>query len=106
MIYNINHEGKDLPIKISYGALMRTQEDMKLTLDKMFKSEANLRAMETLFWHALRIGHLARKTKFNITREESALIWEDHFEEFSDLVNSGLADKANSKKKAVPLASN
>lgn len=100
MIYDIDHEGVLLPIKVSYGALKCTQEEMKATnLEKMFSGEANLTAMETLFWHALRIGHLARKKEMTLTREESMLIWEDHFEEFSKMVSSGLTSNKNSKKK-------
>ena len=103
-IVEIKHGGKAIPLKCSYNAIMRMEEETGLTIQDMDRSGGNLKAMESLFYWSAVSGFRGRGQEIPFAREDSPYIWEDHAGEFMNLVADvfkAQADNGTAKKKSV-----
>ena len=102
MVRYIQHKGKKLPLKVGYGAMMLMMDEMGMKdMKELQKRSADLKVMESLFFYSLKSGHVAEQLPFNIKREESIFIWEDHTVEFGEMMNEAWREQGDSKKKEV-----
>jgi hypothetical protein len=75
MIKHITYKGKQYPVRVSYIALKKTQEELKSVHGKELNlqdlmSKASIDTLEPMLFFALEAGHKAEEIPMTIKREE------------------------------------
>ncbi len=99
-VTDLKWEDKIVPVKVSYMALMEmTAETGVLLVDIASETGFNFKALEALFYWSMVSGCHKRKIDPVFSREESPYIWEDLFQEFSEVVTTALTSRDNGQSK-------
>ena len=102
---------KVIPVKISYYALSQMDTETGVAVTEIASDDGfNLKAMESLFFHAMISGCHARGIDPICSREDSPFVWEDVFVEFArvatdELIRKQPKDNGAKKKSQKTLAS-
>jgi len=101
-VTDLKWEDKIVPVKVSYMALMEMTAETGVELvDIATETGFNLKALESLFYWSMISGCWKRKIDPVFSREDSPYVWEDLFQDFSEVVTMALttSDNGEAKKK-------
>ena len=102
-VTDLSWEGKTIPVKVSYMALMEmTAETGVKLIDIASEDGFNFKALESLFYWSMVSGCHKRKIDPLFSREDSPYVWEDLFKEFSEVVTMAMTSKDNGETKKKP----
>jgi hypothetical protein len=106
MIKNIEYKGKQYPVRVSYYALKKTQQEMKnqkdgkeLTMEQIMSGD--IETYEPLLYYALMAGHHFENKELEIKREEIEWVLDECLNHFIELLPSFFQDgggQGNKKK--------
>ena len=81
----ITFRGEKLPLRISYYAITRFQEETKVNIPQI---DEDVKYLEVLLWYSLVAGHNAEKKELKITKDDVAFILDESIEEFNEVMMS------------------
>ena len=98
---HITYRGEQLPLRISYYAITRFQEESKRDISEI---DQDVKLLEILLWYALVAGHNAEAKEMKIKRDDAPFILDESIEEFNEVLMSFFPqpkeeDKTASNKK-------
>lgn len=85
MVEYINYQKKRYPIRISYYALKRVQQEFKVSLEKITES-GDMGVYEALLFHGLTKGAQVTGEPMKFTREQIEDVMDEVFFEFMELM--------------------
>lgn len=99
LIQYITYKGERWPIRISYYAIKKFQEDTKRDIADIDK---DISLLEVLLWYGLVAGHSADGKELTLKREDMEFILDESMNEFNDVIMSFFPlaiEGSDSKKK-------
>jgi hypothetical protein len=98
IVQYITYKGEKWPVRISYYAIKKFQEETKKDISELDKDIAFL---EILLWYGLIAGHIAETKPMTLKREEMEFILDESMNEFNEAILSFFplqTDSENKKK--------
>jgi len=101
MVQHITYKGEKWPIRISYFAIKKFQEE---TGKEISEIDSNISYLETLLWYGFVAGHNAVNKELILKREEMEFILDESMNEFNEVILSSfplpgdIKDNENKKK--------
>ena len=74
LVHYVEHEGQELPFRVSYMAISKWQAETKKDLGDLDEVTTDLTLLEPLFYQALVVGHKFEKRELKIEREDVEMI--------------------------------
>ncbi|MBP7786102.1 hypothetical protein KA062_02510 [Patescibacteria group bacterium] len=81
----INYSGSQYPVRISYFAIKKFQEETGKDLSEL---EDDFSSLETLLWYGLIAGHKAEGKDLTLKREEMEFILDESMTDFNQILMS------------------
>jgi len=83
MVQNITYKGEKWPVRISYYAIKKFQEE---TGKEISEIDTSISYLETLLWYGLIAGHNAANKELTLKREEMEFILDESMNDFNEIV--------------------
>lgn len=93
----ITFKGEQWPVRISYYAIKKFQEETKKDIAEI---DRDISLLEVLLWHGLIAGHMAEARPMILKREDVEFILDESMSEFNDIIAKSfpLPSEDNKKK--------
>ena len=97
-VKTISYKGEQWPVRISYYAIKKFQEDTKKDISEL---DSDLTLLETLLWYGFIAGHTAEGKPMTLKRDEMEYVLDESLDEFNTILISFFPTpvKDDSKKK-------
>lgn len=100
IVQYISYRDEKWPVRISYYALKKFQEETGKDIDEL---DRDLTLLEPLLWYALIAGHQAEKKPMTLKREDMEFILDESLDEFNlamiSFFPTASGDASSDKKK-------
>ncbi|HPI82198.1 MAG TPA: hypothetical protein PK122_03130 [Candidatus Paceibacterota bacterium] len=83
IVQYINYAGSKYPVRISYLAIKKFQEETGKDLAEL---DEDFSYLETLLWYGLIAGHRAEGKEITIRREDMELVLDESMNEFNQIL--------------------
>jgi hypothetical protein len=83
IVQYITYKGEQWPVRISYYAIKKFQEETKRDIAEI---EQDISLLEVLLWYGLLAGHIAEGKPMTLKRDEMEFILDESMAEFNDAI--------------------
>jgi hypothetical protein len=98
IVQHITYKGEKWPVRISYYAIKKFQEETKKDISEVDK---DISLLEVLLWYGLVAGHIAESKPLTLKKEEVEFILDESMNEFNEIIYNSFplpSDEQNKKK--------